>query len=344
LNLLLLLLAIRFPPILLLSMLNVPVGLVIIGLLFVPRQYVVKRITEKFGAQLTSMGVGGVGLIVLVVCAKTLPRLASRAGRNPNLDFSNMGAIAGSLVATLIVMVIGLALWRVMGIARVLAAGYCLQLCAVTLMLAIGSASRDDWMDDAAIHGSTVATTADPQNDALGDSDRGKRLRQQASDRAADRRRASAEVTLRRPSDFRRPTADAPKIEASEPRDSIPFAVSKEHSSERHPVLAAGDPMADRIEAFRERNSREHTVVIKITRSNGNDLPRDVRLAMQKTLGLDRHYFSMFQGHALLLFVHPGPLSDIIDRLTIGEVLGVDEPQRTIEFRINALSSRLDAS
>ncbi len=107
------------------------------------------------------MGVGGVGLIVLVVCAKTLPRLASRAGRNPNLDFSNMGAIAGSLVATLIVMVIGLALWRVMGIARVLAAGYCFQLSAVTLMLAIGSASRDNFMDDAAIHGSTVATRAE---------------------------------------------------------------------------------------------------------------------------------------------------------------------------------------
>ncbi len=283
------------------------------------------------------MGVGGVGLIVLAVCVKTLPRLVSRGGTNPNLDFSNLGAIAGSLVITLIVLVIGLTLWRVMGIARVLAAGYCLQLSVVTLMLVVGVASRKDLLNDKARQGQSVLTKADPQTAYLSSVDVVEAQRQEASSRGVERRQDVAEVALRRQPDLVQPTADAPITGLSEPREAVMPRDAVAYATTHAGALPSGDPMADRIEAFRARNSREHTVVIKITRSNESDSPRDVRLAMQKTLSLDRHFYSMFADQALLLFVHEGPISEIVGRLTAGEVISVDEAQRTIEFRINAL-------
>ncbi|MEL6109529.1 MAG: hypothetical protein AAFU85_26265, partial [Planctomycetota bacterium] len=118
-----LLLAIKFPPALVVSLFNAPVGLVIVGLLFVPRQHLVKRVIDKFGAQLATVGAGGFATVVVVVLAKALPRLANRVSNNSNLDFSNLNAIIGALIGNLILLAIVLVLWRYLGIARTLAAG-----------------------------------------------------------------------------------------------------------------------------------------------------------------------------------------------------------------------------
>jgi len=330
LNLLPLLVAIKFPPILALCIFNVPIGAVIIGLLLVPRQHIVKRVLEKFGAQLASVGAGGVAIVIVVVLVKALPRLANRVGNNPNLDFSNMGAIVGSLMTTFITLAIFLAFWRMIGIARLLAAAYCFQLSIMTLLLWIGSASLPVYDSG---YDSTIAFNTEPDPDPTSGFQRSEQRRREARERAAELRRqagANQSTVVAVP-------ADGDPGDVSARGSAIPSAAPSGRPIAIDPTLPSGDAMEARIAAFRQRNSSDNTVVIKVVRKDETDAPRDVRLQLQQALGLNRHFFSMFGDQALMLFVHEGPVSEVAAKLTMGEVLSMDEAERTIEFRIDDL-------
>ncbi|MEO1524493.1 MAG: hypothetical protein AAFX06_03615 [Planctomycetota bacterium] len=310
------LIAIRFPPALVMSLFNVPIGLVLIGLLFIPRQHIVKRVMDKFGAQLATIGIGGFATVVGVVLLKALPRLANRMSNNSNLDFSNVGALIGVLIGHLVVLSIVVVLWRYVGIARTLAAGYCAQLSVMTLMLAIGAASLDNTLNPG--NASAVAASDTPYQPPSG---------------------------LERIEQRRQEQARAQRERGAASRPGGPNTLSKWTSRESHDtegVVMNQTPedrgMAMRIKSFRERNSMEQTIVIKITPSDPTDTPPEIRTKLQEALGLKRHFFAPFGERALLLFVHEGPVSEVVAELQMGEVLSVDDDERTIEFRINSLT------
>ncbi|MEM8671887.1 MAG: hypothetical protein AAGG48_30500 [Planctomycetota bacterium] len=308
------LLAFKFPPALVLSLFNLPVGLVIIGLLFVPRQHLVKRcggalkgMMDGFGSQVARVGAGGIGLIVLAVCAKALPRVFHRAGNNPNLNFDMSGAlpallgVAGTLLAFVVIIAIGITLWRVMGIARVLAAGYCLQLTAFSFLLTIGVIANDNsWASFASNERNAPTLNASPDSFTTMDP-------YTARDRWRQRRETN------RHSESRQQPID---VEASASTEA---------------------QMAARIDLFRERNTAEKTVVLRILRSNPNDSPREVRSALQSTLRLRQHFFGVFDDQCLLLFAYDGPVTEIVDQLTNGKVVRSDADKRTIEFHMDPL-------
>lgn len=96
--------------------------------------------------------------------------------------------------------------------------------------------------------------------------------------------------------------------------------------------------MDRQIESFRRRNSAEQTVAIKVFPANPIDSAPEIRLALKEVLGFQRHFFGSFGEPKLLLFIHEGPVSEVVERLSIGEVLRVSEADRTIEFRIDPLA------
>ncbi|TWT55001.1 hypothetical protein Pla22_26550 [Rubripirellula amarantea] len=143
-----LLVCIIFPPMLVIIAATMPVGAVIVGLLFVPRQHIVKRIMDKVGAQVLSMGSGGF-VLLLMLAGLRLSRARSRMQNNPNLDPEVLNnpylllQIGLSILTFFVTVAIFITLWRYFGIARVLAAKYCLGLFAFTLMMLMGLQSQN---------------------------------------------------------------------------------------------------------------------------------------------------------------------------------------------------------
>ncbi len=143
--------SIFFPPLLLVCAFQLPVGLVIAGATFLPRLHLVERVAKAVGGQMAGLGAGGVLLVILAVGAKAGLRIARRSSRNENLDFSgfdssSLGAMAGALVVAVCAIALVLYLWKLIGIVRVIAAGYLLEMSTLLLLLMIGGAvnSRRD--------------------------------------------------------------------------------------------------------------------------------------------------------------------------------------------------------
>lgn len=326
LNLISLALAIPFPPALVLSFINLPIGLVIIGLLFAPRLHTVNRLSgacsaafSGMGAAFARVGAGGVGLIALAVIVKTVPRIAGKAGNNPNLDFSNfnlssIGVVVGSLLAIVAVITIGLLLWKLIGIARLLAAGYCVQIAMTTLLLIIGIWNGDTVFDRS-------MSTRNPA------SDHDQNLLPGSVFRPAQRSPDASPHTFFHGRPPLGPL-NSPSPAEDEPTNLNP-GLNSVHDS---------DAINRRIEAFRARHSREHTVVIKITKSDASESPQSVHRRMQMALRPGFHFFGTFGDQCLLLFVDDSPISKIVANLPSGEVQSLAETERTIEFRIESAS------
>ncbi|MDV6029757.1 MAG: hypothetical protein F9B45_06540 [Phycisphaera sp. RhM] len=151
LNVIALMSSIFFPPLLLVCAFQLPVGLVIVGATFLPRLHLVERVSKAVGGQMAGLGAGGVLLLILAVGAKAGLRIARRSSRNENLDFSgfdpsSLGAMAGALAVAVGVIALVIYLWKLIGIVRVIAAGYLLEMSILLLLLIIGGAvnSRRD--------------------------------------------------------------------------------------------------------------------------------------------------------------------------------------------------------
>ncbi|WP_231744227.1 hypothetical protein [Stieleria neptunia] len=145
LNVVALLSSIFFPPLLLVCAVQLPVGLLIAGATFLPRLHLVERVSKAVGAQMAGIGAGGVMLLILVGLAKGGLRIARRSSRNENLDFSgfdpsSLGAMAGALVVFLCVSALIIYCWKLIGIVRVIAAGYLLEMSILLVLLIIGGA------------------------------------------------------------------------------------------------------------------------------------------------------------------------------------------------------------
>ncbi|WP_146518763.1 hypothetical protein [Stieleria varia] len=125
-NVAILISCIFYPLILVVAAVSIPVGLVIIGLLFIPRQHLVQKFWDKVGAQAAGAGAG----TIVLVCMGVAFKLMSRLSRNDKLDFSgftnpaNVGALIGSLVGFAVMFSLALWLWKIFGIARLSAGGY----------------------------------------------------------------------------------------------------------------------------------------------------------------------------------------------------------------------------
>ena len=143
LNLVAILGCVFYRPLLWIMVLSIPVGLGIIGLLFVPRQHVVKNIWDLMGAQMASVGGGGVLLLIIAGVVKAI-RKSGRIGENPNLDFTGLAnpANVAGMVLSIVVMIAMFAsfivLWRYVGMARLLATGYCASLSLVVMASVLG--------------------------------------------------------------------------------------------------------------------------------------------------------------------------------------------------------------
>ncbi len=143
--------SILYPPLLLVCAVQLPVGLVIVGAMFLPRLHLVESVSKAVGGQMAGLGAGGVLLLILAVGAKAGLRIARRSSRNENLDFSgfdpsSLGAMAGALAVAVGVIALVIYLWKLIGIVRVIAAGYLLEMSTLLLLLMIGGAvnSRRD--------------------------------------------------------------------------------------------------------------------------------------------------------------------------------------------------------
>ncbi len=141
LNLLALLCCIIFPPLIVIVLFSLPVAAVIVGLLFVPRQHTIKRFVGATGAQMLGAGGGGV-LLVLAISAKAILRASRRAQNNPNMDLNNISEVLPTILGIALFGVVFIFLWRYIGVARVMAAGYCAALAVAVLMGVIGGTSR----------------------------------------------------------------------------------------------------------------------------------------------------------------------------------------------------------
>ncbi|MCS7471160.1 hypothetical protein NZK35_31265 [Stieleria sp. ICT_E10.1] len=182
LNLVALASSILFPPLLLVCAFQLPVGLVIAGAMFLPRLHLVERVAKAVGGQMAGLGAGGVLLLILAIGAKAGLRIARRSSRNENLDFSgfdpsSLGAMAGALVVAVCVIALVIYLWKRIGIVRVIAAGYLLEMSTLLLLLIIGGAvnsQRDAEM--ARRHEETMAKMQRPDWATPGFADPGSRM------------------------------------------------------------------------------------------------------------------------------------------------------------------------
>jgi hypothetical protein len=140
LNLIALTSCILVPPALLAVMPSMVLGLVIIGLLFIPRQHILERLAAAIGSQASSAGAGGILLIVALAVLKGFNRIQ----RNDKLDFSgfadpsNLGIIMGALVLPVCILAVFFVLWRYIGLMRVAAAGYSLWMSLLILVIVVG--------------------------------------------------------------------------------------------------------------------------------------------------------------------------------------------------------------
>ncbi|PAY18637.1 hypothetical protein CKO51_15430 [Rhodopirellula sp. SM50] len=174
--------SILFPPLLWVCAVQLPVGLVIVGATFLPRLHLVERVSKAVGGQMAGLGAGGVLLLILAVGAKAGLRIARRSSRNENLDFSgfdssSLGAMAGALVVAVGVIALVIYLWKLIGIVRVIAAGYLLEMSLLLSLLIIGgavNAQRDAAM--ARRHEEGMAKMQRPDRAPPGFADRGSRM------------------------------------------------------------------------------------------------------------------------------------------------------------------------
>jgi hypothetical protein len=128
LNLMALVAALFYSDIWMLLAIQVPIGALVIGLLFVPRKHLVDRMMTSAMARFASLGVGGVLITILLIATRSILK---RARRNDG-DFSFLTDLSlsgiGSMLISFLVFAACLAgfafLWRLFGVARVLAAGY----------------------------------------------------------------------------------------------------------------------------------------------------------------------------------------------------------------------------
>ncbi len=146
-NIVALLSCIIFPPLLVFCAIELPVGLMIAGATFLPRYHLVQKVSQGIGAQMAGLGAGGVLLLILAVGAKAGLRIARRVNRNENLDFSgfdpsSVGAIIGSLTVFIGISALVVFLWKQIGIVRVAAAGYLLQMSLLTVLMIIGGSVK----------------------------------------------------------------------------------------------------------------------------------------------------------------------------------------------------------
>ncbi len=141
LNLIALLCCIVFPPLLVIVLFSLPVAAVIVGLLFVPRQHTIKRFVGATGTQMLGAGGGGI-LLVLAISAKAVMRASRRAQDNPNVNLNSLSEVLPTILGIALFGVVFLVSWRYIGVARVMAAGYCVALGFSVLMGLIGGVSR----------------------------------------------------------------------------------------------------------------------------------------------------------------------------------------------------------
>ena len=120
---------------------GLPVAAVVVGLLFVPRQHTIKRFVRATGAQMVGAAGGGI-LLVLAISARAILRGTRRVQNNPNMDLSSFGEVLPVIGGIALFGVVFIVLWRCIGVARVMAMGYCAALTLAVFMGVIGGMSR----------------------------------------------------------------------------------------------------------------------------------------------------------------------------------------------------------
>ena len=131
-----------------LSLVEVPIGAVIAGALFLPRMHLVDRVSRTIGggvARVAGFGASGLLVVILLVGAKVALRMTGRINRNDNLDFSGftpstVGAMLGSFAVFIALAAVFFFLWKLVGFVRLCATGYLFQSLLLVLSVAITSA------------------------------------------------------------------------------------------------------------------------------------------------------------------------------------------------------------
>ncbi|TWU10981.1 hypothetical protein [Allorhodopirellula heiligendammensis] len=128
-------------PLFIVGIAEIVLGAIVVGLLFIPRMYVMRRAFgalgkagELFLQSAATIGSGGVAIIVILAIVKAMRRTNGGA----SLDFSGItgGGIAVFLLFPLSIAAV-IALWYLIGLARTLASGYVLQCSLMFLILLI---------------------------------------------------------------------------------------------------------------------------------------------------------------------------------------------------------------
>jgi hypothetical protein len=158
-----------FPVFLVFIIPNLIIGIVIVGMLFLPRFHTVRRVSESVGPAVANAGAGGVALVMLAVAAKTMRRL--RRSNNENLDFSgfldpsNLLPFLSAMATIIVVIAVCVFLWHLVGIVRVFASVYLVELSLMSALTFFGIAtgmhksSEDKWAD----HDRRIAKLTFPQ-------------------------------------------------------------------------------------------------------------------------------------------------------------------------------------
>ena len=183
-----------FSPLLLTSLaFSVPIGLLLVILLRIPRLHIVRRtgqavaqIWETMGTQMASIGAGGLLLIFAGASAKIL-RLSAN---NPNLDFSgfaDLDKVSGVLISLLsffLIVALIICLWHFIGLVRISAFGYCTVFSILILAGAFSSKRNVE-------RGGAMASTRSPSRIVSGEA-----LIERQKKRMAEFERKSAEMRM----------------------------------------------------------------------------------------------------------------------------------------------------
>ncbi|MEM6468127.1 MAG: hypothetical protein AAF802_01060 [Planctomycetota bacterium] len=138
-NIVALLIGLFHQPMLQLCLFQIPSGALFAALLFLPRKHLMKRLFDRYKARAASLGAGGVALVGAAIIARIVLRSMRQGGG------LNASVIVGMLLVfvTFWAVVIGFAyLWKQFGIFRVLAWTYTVQLCFLTLSIAVTGAAE----------------------------------------------------------------------------------------------------------------------------------------------------------------------------------------------------------
>ncbi len=124
---------------------------------------------------------------------------------------------------------------------------------------------------------------------------------------------------------------------ARPPSQPLGEASSNASSLELDPDLPDIAELKNRIKTYSSRNPGERTVIVVVSTTDPGILGPALRIALQRKLGLGRHFFQVYDNHALFMFQREGPVSDAASQLSMGKVLRANESTRTIRLQVDAI-------